>query len=126
MPAFKKKTEQVYRTDDTPEERKRNLLRYEETLPWHLEDDDNKNVWVGTYEEALSEKYILLLPEEGRFRMVPVEKIGIQADVKEMERSLALTQTRNNEHQVFLWTNGGTEMLYLYPQLAIPVIPMHR
>jgi transcription initiation factor TFIIF subunit alpha len=74
LPAFKKKTEQVFRTDDTPEERKRNLLRYEETLPWHLEDDDNKNVWVGTYEEALSEKYILFLPEEGRFRMVPVEK----------------------------------------------------
>ena len=48
-------------------------------------------------------------------------KIGIQADVREMERTLAMTRTRNNEHQIMIWTNGGTELLYLFPRHAIPV-----
>jgi peptide/nickel transport system substrate-binding protein len=68
-------------------------------------------------------KALLPWPQQAEMIAQQWKKIGIQADVKDMERSLALTQTRNNEHQVFLWTNGGTEMLYLYPQLAIPVIP---
>ncbi len=48
-------------------------------------------------------------------------KIGIQADVKEMERNLGFTKTRNNEHHIFIWNNGGTELLYLFPRHAIPV-----
>jgi transcription initiation factor TFIIF subunit alpha len=58
--AFQKKTEQKYRPDDTPEAKKRQLLRYEETLPWHLEDFENKQTWVGTYESELSEAHIML------------------------------------------------------------------
>ncbi|KAF1947818.1 Rap30/74 interaction domain-containing protein [Clathrospora elynae] len=58
--AFQKKTEQKYRPDDTPEAKKRQLLRYEETLPWHLEDYDNKQTWVGTYESELSEAHVML------------------------------------------------------------------
>jgi transcription initiation factor TFIIF subunit alpha len=74
--AFKKKVEQVYRTDETPEDRKRNQLRYEEALPWFLEEMDNKNVWQGSYEAALSESHVQLMPvEDGKgFRVVPVEK----------------------------------------------------
>ncbi|KAI4711618.1 hypothetical protein J4E89_004184 [Alternaria sp. Ai002NY15] len=59
-PAFHKKTEQKYRPDDTPEAKKRQLLRYEETLPWHLEDFENKQTWVGTYESELSETHVML------------------------------------------------------------------
>ncbi len=73
-PAFKKKTEQVFRADDTPEARKRSQLRYEEALPWHLEDFDNKNTWVGNYEAALSECHVMLMVVESGFRMVPLEK----------------------------------------------------
>ena len=51
-------------------------------------------------------------------------KIGIQADVKEMERGLAMNKQRNNEHQIFIWNNGGTELLYLFPVHAIPVDPV--
>ena len=40
-----------------------------------------------------------------------------------MERNLAFTRTRNNEHHIQLWTNGGTEILYLFPRHAIPVDP---
>ena len=50
-------------------------------------------------------------------------KIGIQADVKEMERNLATTRSRNNETHIYVWNNGGTELLYLFPRHAIPVDP---
>jgi peptide/nickel transport system substrate-binding protein len=50
-------------------------------------------------------------------------KIGIQGDVKEFERNLAFTKVRNNEHHIFVWNNGGTELLYLFPRHAIPVDP---
>ena len=44
-------------------------------------------------------------------------------DVKEFERTLAMTRANNNEHQMMVWTNGGTELLYLFPRHAIPVDP---
>ena len=50
-------------------------------------------------------------------------KIGIQADVKEVERGLGFTKTAHNEQQIFVWNNGGTEFLYLFPVHAIPVDP---
>jgi peptide/nickel transport system substrate-binding protein len=49
--------------------------------------------------------------------------IGIQADVREMERNLAFGRTANNEHHIQVWNNGGTELLYLFPRHAIPVDP---
>jgi peptide/nickel transport system substrate-binding protein len=51
------------------------------------------------------------------------QKIGIQADVRELERNLAFTRVRNNETHIFIWNNGGTELLYLFPRHAIPVDP---
>ena len=35
------------------------------------------------------------------------KRIGIDADVKETERSLAFTKTANAEHHIMLWTVGG-------------------
>ncbi|KAG8530137.1 uncharacterized protein KY384_005620 [Bacidia gigantensis] len=70
-----KKTEQVYRTDQTEEQKARSKLRYEEALPWHLEDFDGKSTWVGTYEEALSNTYAMMIQgPDGVFRVVPLEK----------------------------------------------------
>ncbi|KAI4102095.1 MAG: hypothetical protein LQ339_004768 [Xanthoria mediterranea] len=72
---YGKKTQQIYRNDQTDEQRAASRLRYEEAMPWHLEDFDNKNTWVGTYEAALSDTYaVLMLGSDGNFRMVPVEK----------------------------------------------------
>lgn len=51
------------------------------------------------------------------------KKVGIWAEAKDMERNLALTRTRNNEHHIHIWNNGGTELLYLFPRHAIPVDP---
>lgn len=62
------------RDESNPVRQKRQKLRYEEARPWHLEDFEGKNVWVGSYEQALSERSIMLQPSENVFRMVPVEK----------------------------------------------------
>jgi peptide/nickel transport system substrate-binding protein len=51
-------------------------------------------------------------------------RAGIFAEVREMERVLAFTRTNNNEHHIMVWTNGGSELLYLFPRHAIPVDPV--
>ena len=70
----KKKTQQVYGANQTAEQKARSKLRYEETIPWHLEDFDNKNVWVGSYEAALSGTFAAIYPENGAWKLVPLEK----------------------------------------------------
>ncbi|KAI9805229.1 MAG: hypothetical protein M1826_004780 [Phylliscum demangeonii] len=72
--ASKKKTRQVFRNDRNPEMAQASKLRYEEALPWHLEDFDNKNNWVGAYEAALSKMHVVLTIGANCFRMYPVEK----------------------------------------------------
>lgn len=70
-----KKTEQVWRNDQTDAQKAQSKLRYEEALPWHLEDFDNKNTWVGSYEAALSDTYGMMVHgQDGAFRMMPIEK----------------------------------------------------
>jgi transcription initiation factor TFIIF subunit alpha len=68
------KTTQVYRLDKTQDEKKASDLRYEEALPWHLEDAEGKQTWVGNYEAALSDTNVMFLIEGERFLMVPIEK----------------------------------------------------
>jgi peptide/nickel transport system substrate-binding protein len=48
-------------------------------------------------------------------------RIGIFADVREQERGLAFQRMMSGDHHIFVWTNGGTELLYLYPSWALPV-----
>lgn len=75
MNAFKKKTQQIFRNDQTDAQRAESKLRYEEALPWHLEDFEGKNTWVGSYEAALSDNYAMLVHgQDGKFRMAPLEK----------------------------------------------------
>ena len=49
--------------------------------------------------------------------------IGIDGVVKELERSLAFTRSANDENQIMIWANDGSELLYLFPRHAIPVDP---
>jgi peptide/nickel transport system substrate-binding protein len=51
-------------------------------------------------------------------------KIGITADVKEVERNLFYSRIANNEQQISIWMNDGTEVLYLFPRHALPVDPV--
>jgi peptide/nickel transport system substrate-binding protein len=62
-------------------------------------------------------------PAHGEMIAQQWKKIGVWAESKEMERNLAFTRTRNNEHHIQIWTNGGTEIIYLFPRHAIPVDP---
>ncbi|KAK6543279.1 hypothetical protein TWF694_000037 [Orbilia ellipsospora] len=66
---FKKKTQQVFQRDE--EERK---LKYEEYFPWFIEDYENKNTWIGNLEGGLSGTSVMLVMDEGMFKMIPVEK----------------------------------------------------
>lgn len=52
-------------------------LRYEEFYPWVLEDYDGANTFVGNYEAAstMSHNHVLLIPDNGGFKMVPINKI---------------------------------------------------
>jgi transcription initiation factor TFIIF subunit alpha len=68
------KTTQIHRLDKTEEEKKESDLRYEEALPWHLEDAENKHTWVGNYEAALSDINVILIIEGTSFKMIPIEK----------------------------------------------------
>jgi peptide/nickel transport system substrate-binding protein len=52
------------------------------------------------------------------------KKIGVQADVKEMERSLFFTRVASNEHQIALWANDGSEVLFLFPRHALRLDPI--
>ncbi|ERS98903.1 transcription initiation factor TFIIF subunit alpha [Sporothrix schenckii 1099-18] len=70
----KEKQFQLYFPKNTAEQKKETEIRYEEALPWHLEDADGKNVWVGTYVSALSEANVALVINGSSFRMVPLEK----------------------------------------------------
>ncbi|KAI9699500.1 MAG: hypothetical protein M1820_007131 [Bogoriella megaspora] len=72
---FQKKTQQVYSSYDDAAAKKRSQLRYEETMPWHLEDGSEKQVWIGHYEKAMSESFVMLVPGSNHdFRVVPLEK----------------------------------------------------
>jgi transcription initiation factor TFIIF subunit alpha len=104
-PAFQKKTEQKYRDDNTPAAKKRQLLRYEETLPWHLEDFENKQTWTGTYESEMSETHLMLTsdtqnahgqviqiaPLERWYRFNPKTKAKSTEDV-EMNKARAMAK----------------------------------
>ncbi|KAI1498179.1 hypothetical protein F5X99DRAFT_339913 [Biscogniauxia marginata] len=65
---------QVHYQARTEQQKKEAEIRYEEALPWHLEDADGKNVWVGQYEAPLSNSKVALMIHNGGFRMVPLEK----------------------------------------------------
>ena len=64
---------------DSVDRQKTMAVRYEEKMPWHVEDFENKQVWRGTYETHLSETHIALAKDHdssGRecYRMLPLEK----------------------------------------------------
>lgn len=77
---FKRKFEQVFLAADTVEGRAKSQIKYEESLPWHLEDDDGKNIWKGSYVSELSKRNAMLVFEGGasagsnQIRIVMVEK----------------------------------------------------
>ena len=49
--------------------------------------------------------------------------IGIAGDVKVLERGMASMRIRSDEHQVLMWTNIGTDQLFLNPRYVLPMDP---
>ena len=78
---FKKKTQQVYKADFSTEEKRRIQTNYEEKLPWHLEDFDNKHCLIGQHQPGSMGSNAAFVYERavdastGKFRLVPVEKV---------------------------------------------------
>lgn len=78
---FKKKTLQVYRTDHSEEKKRRIQTNYEEKLPWHLEDFDNKHCLIGQHQQGSRDSNAAFVYEPtvdastGRFRLIPIEKV---------------------------------------------------
>ena len=60
-------------------------------------------------------------PQQAEMIAQQWKAIGIAADTKVLERSLLFARMRNDQHQMVIWTNNGTESLFLYPVLALPV-----
>ncbi|KIV83618.1 hypothetical protein PV11_05631 [Exophiala sideris] len=80
MNAFKKKTQQVFRPDLSAEDKRRIQTNYEEKLPWHLEDFDNKHCLIGHHQIGSMNSNAALVFEPavdastGKFRLIPIEK----------------------------------------------------
>ncbi|KAI0398882.1 hypothetical protein F4802DRAFT_591697 [Xylaria palmicola] len=72
----KKTGTQIHYQPRTEKQKKEAEIRYEEALPWHLEDADGKHIWVGQYEAPLSGLKVAMVPypETGGYRMLPLEK----------------------------------------------------
>jgi peptide/nickel transport system substrate-binding protein len=60
-------------------------------------------------------------PQQAEMIVQQWRAIGIWADMRLFERSLFYTRVRNDQNQIVLWSNNGSESLYLY---TIPVLPI--
>ena len=49
--------------------------------------------------------------------------VGIAGDLKILERSLFFTRARGDQHQMAIFSNSGSDSLFLFPALALPVDP---
>ena len=96
----KPKTQQVWRKDETAEQQAATRLKYEESLPWHLEDFDNKQTWVGSYEAALSETYAQLAYKDGKFSAVPLEKWYKFTQQRRLNRTEEELIAANNRREI--------------------------
>ena len=83
---------------------------------YRLRPDNGKRVVI----ELLAVKAFMDWPKHAEMIAQHWRKIGIYGDVKEAERGLAFGRLLKSDHHIFVWTNGGTELLYLYSSWALP------
>ena len=60
-------------------------------------------------------------PQQAEMIIQHWKAIGIAGDMKLLERSLFYTRVRNDQNQMVIFSNNGSESLYLY---TIPVLPI--
>lgn len=95
-------------------------LRRKDREGYRLRTDNGQRLRL---EIAVAQTLSPTWPQQAEMIVQHWRDIGIAGDVKVMERSLALTRARNDQNQIMIWTNNGTESLYLYPRYALPVDP---
>ncbi len=83
---------------------------------YRLRPDNGKRVVI----ELLAVKAFMDWPKHAEMIAQHWRKIGIYGDVKESERGLAFGRLLKSDHHIFVWTNGGTELLYLYSTWTLP------
>jgi len=83
---------------------------------YRLRPDNGKRLVI----ELLAVKAFMDWPSHAEMIAQHWRKIGIYGDVKASERGLAFQRLLSSDHHIFVWTNGGTELLYLYPSWALP------
>jgi peptide/nickel transport system substrate-binding protein len=62
-------------------------------------------------------------PQQAEMIVQQWRAIGIAADMRLFERSLFYTRVRNDQNQMVLFSNNGSESLYLYTVPVLPVDP---
>ena len=62
-------------------------------------------------------------PQQAEMVIQQWRAVGIAADLKLLERSLFFARLRNDQHQLALFSNSGSESLFTYPILALPTDP---
>jgi transcription initiation factor TFIIF subunit alpha len=110
----KKQGVSVYYPRHSEEQKKASGIRYEETLPWHLEDADGKNVWVGQYIAALSELNVALVIHNNGFRMIPLEryyKFNHKSTFQQMSLEQAEKIMGTNASEVGRWVMQDKEKM---------------
>lgn len=62
-------------------------------------------------------------PAQGEMIAQQWKAVGIALDVKVLERSLFFTRVRNDQHQMTMFANGGSESLFLFTNPVLPNDP---
>lgn len=98
MNAFKKKTQQVFRPDFSAEEKRRIQTNYEEKLPWHLEDFDNKHCLIGHHQIGSMGTNAAFVYEPAvdastsKFRLIPIEKVYQFKPKRELAQQMSIEE----------------------------------
>nr|POE94233.1 transcription initiation factor iif subunit alpha [Quercus suber] len=105
-----KKVEEVMYDENSAKQKARSQLRYEESRPWHLEDFDGKNKWVGSYQEPLSRNSVMISVGVNGFEMVPIEKWYKMIQANRIEKKVdtdKVEKAMEAKHTIPKWMLGN-------------------
>jgi peptide/nickel transport system substrate-binding protein len=74
-------------------------------------------------ELMVSQTLLATWPQQAEMIAQQWRAIGIAADVKVLERSMANSRIASDQQQILMWTNIGTDQLYLNPRYVLPTDP---
>ena len=92
----------------------------------------NRHVLYGTFAQRPRQRRRFLFPLD-----MQIERLGVEQALQHLRhprlpgagrtdgdgRPLAFQRLAANQDQINIWTNGGTELIYLFPRHCLPVDP---